>query len=58
MYINDISDCCVGGTKIIVFADDCKMYVSSPFSRDNLSNSLLNFEKWVSDWQLIITKQK
>jgi hypothetical protein len=58
VFINDLPDVCIGGTKIKLFADDCKLYSSSKSAKDDLPDTLINLEKWVSLWQSTIALDK
>ena len=62
IYINDITDCLHGITKVKLFADDCKFYLSRNINDKSIFNdlheSLVNFCEWSSDWQLNIAHHK
>lgn len=59
LYINDITDCLVGETKIKLFADDLKLYfVRKTADVTDFSQTMANVEDWVKLWQLKMALQK
>ena len=61
LFVNDITDMCVGSAKGKLYADDLKMY--SPVDINygyslSLQNSLNNLMHWSVKWQLPINANK
>jgi hypothetical protein len=60
LYINDIDYVCCGNTKLVLFADDAKLYSSVNVDTASLSlqQSLTKLCSWANDWQLTINVSK
>ena len=61
LFVNDITDICVGSVKGKLYADDLKMYCPVDINYGysvNLQNSLNNLMVWSDKWQLPINADK
>jgi ribonuclease P/MRP protein subunit RPP40 len=60
LFVNDISDLCVGEVTVKLFADDLKLYNSIKLNNKDtsLQDTLVNLEAWCSKWQLNINVAK
>ena len=61
LFVNDITDVCVGSAKGKLYADDLKMYSSVDINYGyslSLQNSLNNLMDWSVKWQLPINANK
>ena len=63
IYINDIDECSLGDSSIVMYADDVKisrvMLKSEPFvAFHNFKSELVNIANWATKWKMTISESK
>lgn len=58
IYINDISNCIIAPSKLLLFVDDLKLYCNSSDPTNSLTTLLNSIADWCNLWQMKINVNK